>query len=316
MTNLKDLKSRIATVRSTQKITKAMQMVAASKLRRAQERLDAALPYLESFDKVLHHSLSHVEQSHGLDYLLRGTGNDKTHLLLVITADRGLCGGFNGALVRKARDYALTLESQGKTVKFFCIGRKGAEALRATFKDSIVNTVSYAGNNFVGMQEALAVKGQLMEILKKKTFDVCTMFFAHFETVMSQVPTMEQLIPVLPPQGENSNDGGESPSLAPARQVSASLAPARASVEDIVYDYEPEQSELLTQLLPYAIAVRLLKAFLNTAVGEQGARMTAMDSATRNAGEMIDGLTVTYNRTRQATITKELIEIISGAEAL
>ncbi len=292
MASLKELRNRIASVQATQKITRAMQMVAASKLRRAQEAAEAARPYADRMSAVLANLAAGVADQEGAPRLLAGTGADTTHLLIVATAERGLCGGFNASIARLAREQAHALKAQGKTVKILCVGRKGYDVLKRNFADELLEPVSYQGLKQVGFNEAQSIATQVLEDFDNGAFDVCTLYYSAFQSVIAQVPTALQLIPA-------QIDAAETPVLGGA-----------------AYDYEPEETEILDALLPRNISVQILRAFLENAASEQGARMSAMDNATRNAGEMIDSLTITYNRSRQAQITKELIEIISGAEAL
>ena len=292
MASLKELRNRIASVQATQKITRAMQMVAASKLRRAQEAAEAARPYADRMSAVLANLADGVADREGAPRLLAGTGSDKTHLLIVATAERGLCGGFNASIARMAREQTEGLKAQGKTVKILCVGRKGYDILKRNYADELLAPVSYQGLKSVGFTEAQSVATQVLEDFETGAFDVCTLFYSAYQSVISQVPTALQLIPAQIEDAERPELGGAA------------------------YDYEPEETEILDALLPRNIAIQILRAFLENAASEQGARMSAMDNATRNAGEMIDSLTITYNRSRQAQITKELIEIISGAEAL
>ena len=292
MASLKELRIRIASVQATQKITRAMQMVAASKLRRAQDAAEAARPYADRMSAVLANLAAGVADQEGAPRLLAGTGSDKTHLLIVATAERGLCGGFNASIARMAREQAEALKAQGKTVKILCVGRKGYDILKRNYADELLAPVSYQGLKSVGFNEAQSIATQVLEDFETGAFDVCTLFYSAYQSVISQVPTALQLIPAQIQDAETPELGGAA------------------------YDYEPEETEILDALLPRNISVQILRAFLENAASEQGARMSAMDNATRNAGEMIDSLTITYNRSRQAQITKELIEIISGAEAL
>jgi F-type H+-transporting ATPase subunit gamma len=291
MASLKDMRVRIASTKATQKITKAMQMVAASKLRRAQMAAEAARPYAERMDTVLGNIAASVADLDSAPALLRGTGNDKVHLLVVCTAERGLCGAFNSSIVRLARERANALAGQGKTVKFLCVGRKGFEQLRRNFGAQIIETIEQRGVRNIGFAQAQLVADRITALFKDGAFDVATLFFSRFKSVISQIPTAQQIIP--PVFEEKAAEG-----------TSAS------------YEYEPDEVDILDELLPRNIAVQVFRALLENAASEQGARMSAMDNATRNAGEMIRKQTITYNRTRQAMITKELIEIISGAEAL
>ena len=293
MPSLKDLRNRIASVKATQKITKAMQMVAAAKLRRAQTAVEAARPYAERMDAVLANLASRMTVKEGAPRLLAGTGRDQTHLLIVCTAERGLCGAFNSSIARLARDRATALMAQGKTVKILCVGKKGYDALRRQFKDQIVDLIELRSVRQIGFENADAVGRKVLQMFDAGEFDVATLFYSKFKSVISQVPTAQQIIPA-----QFDGEAKEAPGL------------------DAVYDYEPGEEEILAALLPRNVSVQIFRALLENGASEQGARMTAMDNATRNAGEMIRKQTLTYNRTRQAMITKELIEIISGAEAL
>jgi F-type H+-transporting ATPase subunit gamma len=292
MPSLKALRNRIASVKATQKITKAMQMVAASKLRRAQAAAEAARPYAQRMAAVLANVAAGSAGSTDSPRLLIGTGNDKTHLLLVCTADRGLCGAFNSSIARLARDHALRLMREGKEVKFFCVGRKGFEILRRIFPRQIVETVELRNVRQIGFTNADDVGKRVLAMFADGAFDVCTLFFAEFKSVITQVPTARKLIPAEV-GGETKGAGGGA-----------------------IYEYEPDEESILTELLPRNLSVQIFRALLENVASEQGAKMSAMDNATRNAGDMIDRYTLLYNRTRQAQITKELIEIISGAEAL
>ena len=292
MASLKELRNRIASVQATQKITRAMQMVAASKLRRAQEAAEAARPYADRMGAVLGNLAAGITDAESAPKLLAGTGSDQRHLLIVATAERGLCGGFNSSIARLAREDAEKLAAVGKQVEILCVGRKGYDVLKRYFDKELLEPVSYQGLKAVGYDQAQEVATRILEDFEAGKFDVCTLYYSKFENVISQVPTGLQIIPA-------SFDDAQTPDLGGA-----------------AYDYEPEENEILDALLPRNIAVQILRALLENAASEQGARMTAMDNATRNAGEMIDSLSITYNRSRQAQITKELIEIISGAEAL
>jgi F-type H+-transporting ATPase subunit gamma len=291
MASLKDMRVRIAATKATQKITKAMQMVAASKLRRAQAAAEAARPFAERMEKVLGNIAASVSDLGSAPKLLAGTGSDQTHLLVVCTAERGLCGPFNSAIVRLVRERINTLTSEGKQVKILCVGRKGAEQLRRNYEKLILEVVELRVKN-VSFANAEEVAKKILARYEAGEFDVATLFFSRFKSVIAQIPTGLQIIPpVFPAKTEN---GG-----------------AEAS-----YEYEPDENDILDELLPRNLGVQVFRALLENAASEQGARMTAMDNATRNAGDMIRKQTITYNRTRQAMITKELIEIISGAEAL
>jgi F-type H+-transporting ATPase subunit gamma len=291
MASLKDMRVRIASTKATQKITKAMQMVAASKLRRAQAAAEAGRPYADRMDKVLRNIAAAVAGSSSAPRLLAGTGKSDVHLLVVCTAERGLCGPFNSAIVRLARERANTLLAEGKQIKILCVGRKGYDQLKRQYEKQIIDTVDLRGVRTLGFENAAAIADQVVALFEAGGFDVCTLFYSRFRSVIAQIPTAQQIIPAATP--------GEA-----------------ASGERAVYDYEPDEEEILAELLPRYVATQVFRALLENAASEQGARMSAMDNATRNAGEMIRKQTLTYNRTRQAMITKELIEIISGAEAL
>ncbi|MGL4405512.1 MAG: F0F1 ATP synthase subunit gamma [Notoacmeibacter sp.] len=292
MASLKDLRVRISSVKATQKITKAMQMVAAAKLRRAQDAAEQARPYSQRIESVLTNIAATVSGSDA-PRLMAGTGQNQTHLLVVCTSERGLCGGFNTQIVRLARDHARRLVADGKTVKIFCVGKKGYDQLRRDMAERIVERVEFRDIKSIGFAQANSVADKVMAMFADGHFDVCTVFYSRFKSVIAQFPTAQQLIPVILPEA----------------------APEAAGGSD-VYDYEPDASGILTDLIPRNIAVQIFKALLENAASEQGSRMSAMDSATRNAGDMIKRLSQSYNRQRQAQITKELIEIISGAEAL
>ena len=291
MPSLKDLKNRIGSVKSTRKITKAMQMVAAAKLRRAQEAAEAARPYAERMTAVMAGLAASVGGSDSAPRLLAGTGSDKTHLLVVMTAERGLCGGFNSTIVRLARARIQELIAQGKTVKILTVGKKGREQLKRDYADLFVAHVDLSEVKRVGYENAQSIARDLLRRYDAGEFDVATIFFNRFQSVISQIPTAQQIIPA-------SFDAGE------------------ADAASTLYEYEPSEEGILADLLPRGVATQIFTALLENGASEQGARMSAMDNATRNAGEMIDRLTIEYNRSRQAAITKELIEIISGAEAL
>ena len=292
MPSLKDMRVRIASTRATQKITKAMQMVAASKLRRAQSAAEAARPYAEKMDAVISNIASAANGSPGAPALLAGTGKDQVHLLLVCTGERGLSGAFNSSIVRLARERAQTLMSQGREVKFFCVGRKGYEQLRRQYDRQIVEHMDLRAVRQLGFANAEDIAQKVIARFEAGEFDVCTLFYSRFKSVISQIPTAQQIIPL---------------------EVEKSDGKAQASSG---YDYEPEEDEILTGLLPRNLAVQVFRALLENNASFYGAQMSAMDNATRNAGEMIRKQTLVYNRTRQAMITKELIEIISGAEAV
>jgi len=295
MPSLKDLKNRITSVKSTQKITKAMQMVAAAKLRRAQEAAEAARPYAERMDTVLAGLGAAYEGREGAPILLGGTGKDQVHLLVVATGERGLAGGFNSSIARLARDRANELLAQGKTVKILTVGRKGNDILKRQFASNIVEYITLRDVKQVGFANAEAIANKVLDMFAAGEFDVATLFFSRFQSVVSQVPTALQLIPA---------------------KVEADGNTAEGEGAAVNYDYEPSEEAILEDLLPRNIAVQIFRALLENGASFYGAQMSAMDNATRNAGEMINKLTLSYNRQRQAQITKELIEIISGAEAL
>jgi F-type H+-transporting ATPase subunit gamma len=291
MPSLKDLKNRIASVKATQKITKAMKMVAAAKLRRAQEAAEAARPYSQRMSAVLSNIAQAVGSDDSAPRLMTGNGRDETHLLVVCTAERGLCGGFNSQIARFARDHVRKLLAEGKTVKIICVGKKGFDILRREFSSLIIDRVDLREVKKISFENADQIGKKIIGLFEKDEFDVCTLFYSEFKSVISQVPTTLQLIPAA----------------APAEAVADTGA---------VYEYEPDAGEILSDLIPRNISVQVFRALLENVAGEMGAKMSAMDNATRNAGEMINKLTLSYNRQRQAQITKELIEIISGAEAL
>ena len=291
MASLKDMRVRIASTKATQKITKAMQMVAASKLRRAQTAAEAARPYATRMDAVIGNIAAAAAGSPGAPALLAGTGKDQVHLLLVCTGERGLCGAFNSAIVRLAREHALSLVAQGKEVKFFCVGRKGYEQLRRTFEKQIVEHVDLRSVRQLGFVNAEDIAKKVLARFDAGEFDVCTLFYSQFKSVIAQIPTAQQIIPLVV-EGEGGNGAATS------------------------YEYEPEEDEILSRLLPRNVAIQIFRALLENNASFYGSQMSAMDNATRNAGEMIRKQTLVYNRTRQAQITKELIEIISGAEAV
>jgi F-type H+-transporting ATPase subunit gamma len=290
MPSLKDLRNRIASVKATQKITKAMQMVAAAKLRRAQSAAEAARPYAERMAVVLGNLASGITVGPETPRLLAGTGSDRVHLLIVCTAERGLCGAFNSSIARLARDHANRLMAEGKTVKIICVGKKGYDILRRQFAEQIIELVDLRSVRQLGFEQGDMIAQKVLSRFDAGEFDVATLFYSRFRSVIAQIPTAQQIIPA---------------------QIEAT-----GTSSDAVYDYEPDEGEILTTLLPRNLTVQIFRALLENAASEQGARMSAMDNATRNAGEMIKKQTMTYNRSRQAMITKELIEIISGAEAL
>jgi len=291
MASLKDMRVRIAATKATQKITKAMQMVAASKLRRATAAAEAARPYAERMERVLANIATSVGDNPGAPRLLIGTGSSQSHLLLVCTGERGLCGPFNSAIVRLARDRANSLLAEGKDVKFLCVGRKGFDQLKRQFEDRIIETVDLRSVRQLKFEHAGGIGHKVIALFKAGQFDVCTLFFSRFKSVMAQIPTAQQLIPAVISADTGGNGGA-------------------------VYEYEPDEEDILAELLPRNISVQIFRALLENMASFYGAQMTAMDNATRNAGDMIRRQTLMYNRTRQAMITKELIEIISGAEAV
>ena len=295
MASLKDLRNRIASVKATQKITKAMQMVAAAKLRRAQEAAEAARPYSQRMGAVLANIAEAVGGGGDAPALMTGTGKDDVHLLVVCTAERGLCGGFNSQIARFARDHIRKLRAAGKTVKIICVGKKGYDILRRDFASLIIDRVDLREAKQLGFVHAEGISRKILTLFNEGGFDVCTLFYSEFKSVISQIPTAQQIIPAAVP-------------------VSATKADVAGG--SAVYEYEPEPGEILSDLIPRNISVQMFRALLENAAGEMGAKMSAMDNATRNAGDMISKLTMSYNRQRQAQITKELIEIISGAEAL
>ena len=296
MASLKDLRNRIRSVRSTQKITSAMKMVAASRLRRAQEQAEAARPYAQRMERVLASLAQRMAALPGAPPLLGGTGRDDTHLLVVATSDRGLAGGFNASILREARRRIRELDNAGKTVKVLTIGRKGRDSLRRDYARLIHDSLTEIGRRRLSFEEARDISIRILALFEAGGFDVCTIIYNRFRSAITQIVTAQQLIPFAASAGA---PGAEAVSMGGA-----------------IYEFEPSEEEILTELLPNNLAVQIFTALLENAASEQGARMTAMDNATRNAGDMIDRLTMNYNRTRQAVITKELIEIISGAEAL
>ena len=297
MPNLKDLKNRISSVKSTQKITSAMKMVAAAKLRRAQELAEAARPYAERISHVTTSVGSNFFDITGAPPMLVGKSTDNVHLLIVCTADRGLCGAFNGSIIRATRRLIKELEANDKVVKILCIGRKGRDNLNRDLAENIVDTFEGIGKLGVKYIDAQNVTNKITDMFDAGEFDVCTLVYNKFESAMTQVVTPQKIIPL---QAASSAEKTE----------------VLPKIEDSIYIFEPNEEEILLELLPHNLSIQIFQALLESAASEHGARMTAMDSASRNAGDMIDGLTLTYNRTRQAAITKELIEIISGAEAL
>ena len=291
MASLKDMRVRIASTKATQKITKAMQMVAASKLRRAQVAAEAARPYATKMDAVISNIAAAAARSPGAPRLLVGTGRDQVHLLLVCTGERGLCGAFNSAIVRLARERAQALMAQGKEVQIFCVGRKGYEQLRRTYEKQIIEHVDLRGVRQLGFLNAEEISKKVLARFDAGEFDVCTLIYSTFKSVIAQIPTTQQIIPLIVEEG--AGDGSTA-----------------------AYEYEPEEDEIMTRLLPRNLAIQIFRALLENNASFYGSQMSAMDNATRNAGDMIRKQTLVYNRTRQAQITKELIEIISGAEAI
>ena len=293
MPSLKDLRVRINSVKSTQKITSAMKMVAAAKLRRAQERAEAARPFAQRMERMMASLASGTAGQEGAPALLAGTGRQDTHLVVVMTSYRGLCGGFNSSIAREARRVIRALEADNRKVKIFCIGRKGRDQLKRDMGEKIVGFIDEIGRPSLKFDEAQAVAEKILAMFEAGEFDVCTVVYNRFKSAMTQIVTAQQIIPLPAPREEDMPDLGGA-----------------------VYEYEPDEQEILADLLPRNIAVQIFRALLENAASEEGARRTAMHSATRNAGDMINRLTINYNRTRQAAITKELIEIISGAEAV
>ncbi|MEE4208963.1 MAG: F0F1 ATP synthase subunit gamma [Parvularcula sp.] len=292
MPSLKDLKTRIGSVKSTQKITKAKQMVAAAKLRRAEEAATAARPYAERIETVLGNLAAGLTPGAPGPQLLTGTGSNDTHLLIVATADRGLCGAFNSNIVRLAREAIVRLQGEGKTVKIFCVGTKGYEQLKRLYADLIIERIDFKDTRRVGFGEAKMIADRLLDMYEAGVFDIATIYFGRFQSVIAQVPTANQVIPASPPQ-QKSDDAPRAP-----------------------YEYEPDEEAILETLLPRYVAVQVFRALLENIASEQAASMTAMDNATRNAGDLIDKLNIQYNRARQAQITTELVEIIAGAESV
>lgn len=296
MPSLKDLKNRIASVKSTQKITAAMKMVAASKLRRAQEQAEAGRPYAERMGRMLESLAANVSSNGQGPKLMTGTGKQDVHLLIVISSDRGLCGGFNGTIVREARRQLARLEGEGKTVKVMTVGRKARDQIRRTNPNAVVHSYEDIGRKRLSFSEADTITAKVLEMYEAGEFDVASVIYNKFKSAMTQIVTVQQVVPFA---------------------VSGDEAAAKDSGElKAMYEFEPDEEQILADLLPKNLSIQVYRALLESAASEQGARMTAMDSATRNAGDMINKLTLTYNRTRQAVITKELIEIISGAEAI
>jgi len=292
MPSLDDLKKRISSVKSTQKITKAMKMVAAAKLRRAQENAEKGRPYSEKMNNIILNLSNSISDKESASKFLVGNGKDKVHLCVVITADRGLCGGFNTNICRKAKSYFEKIIKQGKTLKIYTVGSKGYDQLKRTYGSYIIENINFKGYKKISYKEAERVGVQIIKLFNDSQFDLCKIFYNQFKNVMTQIPQEQQIIPIENKKSEETKN------------------------LDNFYEFEPEEDEILNNLLPKNISTQIFKAFLENAASEQGSRMTAMDSATRNAGDLVDKLTITYNRSRQAVITKELIEIISGAESL
>ena len=291
MASLDDLKKRITSVKSTQKITKAMKMVAASKLRRAQESAEKGRPYSDKMNNIILNLSNNISDKDNAPKLLLGSGEDKVHLCVVMTSDRGLCGGFNTNIIKKAKTFFQKIIDEGKTLKIITVGSKGYDQLKRSYKDNIIEKVSFKESKYANYFDADKVAKIIIDKFEKKEFDICAIFYNQFKNVITQIPQEQQIIPlkVSEIEGNSSEDS---------------------------YEFEPEEDEILSNLLPKNISTQIFKAMLENSASEQGSRMSAMDNATRNAGEMVDKLTIQYNRSRQAAITKELIEIISGAESL
>jgi len=291
MASLDDLKKRISSVKSTQKITKAMKMVAAAKLRRAQENAEKGRPYSDKMNNIILNLSNAITDKENAPKLLAGSGDNKIHLCVVLTSDRGLCGGFNTNIIKKAKSYFQKIFNEGKTIKIITVGSKGYDQLKRIYKDNIIEKISFKDSKNINYFDADKVGKIIIEKFEKKEFDICTIFYNRFKNVITQIPQEQQIIPLKSSesQGDSSDDN---------------------------YEFEPEEDEILSNLLPKNISTQIFKAMLENSASEQGSRMSAMDNATRNAGEMVDKLTIEYNRSRQAAITKELIEIISGAESL
>ena len=292
MPSLDDLKKRISSVKSTQKITKAMKMVAAAKLRRAQDSAEKGRPYSEKMNNIILNVSNSITDKDNASKFLVGTGKDNVHLCVVLTADKGLCGGFNTNICKKARTYFEKILKEGKTLKIFTVGSKGDDQLKRMYGNYIVEKINFKGFKNISFNEAEVVANKIIKLFNEDQFDVCKIFYNQFKNVMTQIPQEQQIIPIENKKSDEKKG------------------------QDSFYEFEPEESEILENLLPKNISTQIFKAFLENAASEQGSRMTAMDSATRNAADLVDKLTITYNRSRQAAITKELIEIISGAESL
>ena len=293
MPSLDDLKKRISSVKSTQKITKAMKMVAAAKLRKAQESAEKGRPFSEKMNNIILNLSRSIADKDNASKFLVGTGKDNVHLCVVITADRGLCGGFNTNICRKAKSYFDKIIKEGKTLKIFTVGTKGHDQLKRAYGSHIIEKINFKGFKKITYKEAEEIGNKIIKLFKEEKFDVCKIFYNKFKNVITQIPQSQQIIPI-----ENIEENKEE------------------KKSENFYEFEPEENEILDNLLPRNISTQIFKAFLENAASEQGSRMTAMDNATRNAGDLVDKLTITYNRSRQAAITKELIEIISGAESL
>ena len=303
MSNLKDLKVRINSVKSTQKITSAMKMVAAAKLRRAQEGAEAARPFASRMERMVAAVGDSIAGIDGAPKMLAGTGKQDTHLIVACTADRGLCGGFNSSIAREVRKMVINLKAEGKTVKILCVGRKGRDNLKRDYESNIIDTIEGIGKSSVEYTEATDVADRITAMFDEDDFDICTIVFNRFQSAMTKIPTAQQLIPFAAPEAEEEKNGETAP-----KATDEGPSP--------IFIFEPEEQDILSELLPRNIGVQIFQALLESAASEHGARMTSMDNATRNAGEMIDKLSIIYNRTRQAAITTELVEIVSGAEAL
>ena len=291
MASLDDLKKRITSVKSTQKITKAMKMVAAAKLKRAQDNAEKGRPYSQKMNDIILNLSSGISDKSNAPKLMSGTGTEQKHLCVVMTSDRGLCGGFNANIIKKAKSYFSKLKNEGKELKIITVGSKGNDQLKRTYGDKIIENISFKNSKNANFFDAEKVGKIIINRFEKNEFDICTIFYNQFKNVITQIPQVQQIIPLIT---ENSNDNKSEDS----------------------YEFEPDEDEILSNLLPKNISTQIFKAMLENSASEQGARMSAMDNATRNAGEMVDKLTIEYNRSRQAAITKELIEIISGAESL
>jgi len=292
MPSLDDLKKRISSIKSTQKITKAMKMVAAAKLRKAQESAEKGRPFSEKMNNIIFNLSNSIPDKDNTSKLLVGTGKDNIHLCVVITADRGLCGGFNTNICRKAKNHFDKIIKEGKTLKIFTVGSKGYDQLKRMYGSYVIERVNFKGNKKISYKEAEGISNKIIKLFNENQFDVCKIFYNKFKNVITQIPQAQQIIPIQ------------------------KIEIKEEKKEENFYEFEPEENEILNDLLPRNISTQIFKAFLENAASEQGSRMTAMDNATRNAGDLVDKLTITYNRSRQAAITKELIEIISGAESL